>query len=158
MRNVTVVCFAVSATMFGLGYELGIFRASRLLGFTLRETALNLLFAGVIGLALLIGTSRWKAVVNRPVLRFFGEISYGVYLIHMLIFDLVNHFLTRVSPPSYAVGGSFSLMLLRFTIAGGLTVAVAYLSRWYFEEPFLRMKGRLDGDRPKVESALANSY
>jgi peptidoglycan/LPS O-acetylase OafA/YrhL len=147
MRNVTVFCLAASLTMFAVGYPFGIFRASRLLGFTLRETTLNVLFAGVVGLALLLGTSRWKAAVNRPVLRFFGEISYGVYLIHMLVFDLEDHILGKVSPYLSAAGGHFGVMVLRFGIAGGFTVAIAYLSRWYFEEPFLRMKGRWDGHR-----------
>jgi hypothetical protein len=46
---------------------------------------------------------------------------------------------------------------LRFSIAGSFTVAIAYLSRWYFEEPFLRMKGRFDGHRTKSDAALGNS-
>jgi peptidoglycan/LPS O-acetylase OafA/YrhL len=158
MRNVTMICFAASLTMFAVGYPLGIFRASRLLGSALRETALNVFFAGVVALALLAGTSRWKAVVNRPVLQFFGQISYGVYLIHMLIFDLEDHVLTRVFPNLSAGGGHFAVMVLRFSIAGGFTVAIAYLSRWYFEEPFLRMKGRFDGHRTKSDAALGNSY
>jgi peptidoglycan/LPS O-acetylase OafA/YrhL len=87
MWRVTMIAFAASLMIFAVGYPFGIFRVSRFLGATLRETALNLLFAGTVALALLAGTSRWKAVVNRPVLQFFGEISYGVYLIHMLIFD-----------------------------------------------------------------------
>jgi peptidoglycan/LPS O-acetylase OafA/YrhL len=36
-------------------------------------------------------------------------------------------------------------MVFLFTVALGFTVAIAYLSRWYFEEPFLRMKRRFEG-------------
>jgi peptidoglycan/LPS O-acetylase OafA/YrhL len=145
MWRVTGILFAASLIMFGAGYPFGIFRAGRFLGLTLRETALNLFFAGTVALALLAGTSRWKALVNRPVLQFFGEISYGVYLIHMLVFDLEDHFLGRLYPSLSAAGGHFGSMVLLFSVAAGFTVAVAYVSRWYFEEPFLRIKRRFEG-------------
>jgi peptidoglycan/LPS O-acetylase OafA/YrhL len=136
-------------TIFTVGYPFGIFRASRFLGLTLRETALNLFFAGTVALALLAGTSRWKVVVNPRMLQFFGEISYGVYLIHMLIFDLEDHVLGRFFSRLYAVG-HFGLMILLFSIATGFTVGIAYISRWYFEEPFLQMKRSFEGHRTTV--------
>jgi len=143
MWRVTAILLGTSLLMFGVGYPFGIFLASRFLGSTLRETALNLFFAGTTALALLIGTSRWKALVNRPVLWFFGDISYGVYLIHMLVFDLEDHFMGRLFP-GLSPAGHFGAIVLLFVIAAAFTVAVASLSRWYFEEPFLRMKGRFE--------------
>jgi peptidoglycan/LPS O-acetylase OafA/YrhL len=140
-----LVAFAASLTMFALGYPFGIFFASRFLGVTLRETALNLFFTGTVALALLAGTSRWRWVVNRRVLQFFGEISYGVYLIHMLMFDLEDHFLRILFPGLPPAGEHFGVMVFRFCIAAGFTVGVACLSRWYFEEPFLRLKKRFEG-------------
>jgi peptidoglycan/LPS O-acetylase OafA/YrhL len=145
VRSVILICFAASLVMFSVGCPFGIFRASRFLGATLRETALNLFFAGIVALALLAGTSRWKAIVNRPVLKFFGEISYGLYLVHMLVFDLEDYAVGRLIPNFSNVAGHFALMVVLFTIAGAFTVAIAYLSRWYFEEPFLRMKQRFEG-------------
>lgn len=142
MVLVTKVLLAVGLAMFGFGYPFGISRASRFLGSTLRETALNLFFAGVISFALLAGTSRWKALVDRPVLRFFGEISYCVYLIHMLVFDLEDRFLPYVFPRLATAAGNFGVMILQFSLAAGFTVGVSYLSRRYFEEPFLRLKRR----------------
>jgi len=93
----TKILFSVSLLMFGAGYPFGIFRGSNFLGATLRATALNLFFAGTITLALLAGTSKWEAVVNRPILQFFGDISYGVYLIHMLVYELTVHFDRSIS-------------------------------------------------------------
>ena len=139
MSRVTGVLFAVSLLMFGAGYPFGIFRASRFLGVTLRGTALNLFFAGTVALAVLAGTSRWKSVVDRPMLQFFGDISYGVYLIHMLVFDLEDYIVGRFFPSLSAARGHFGLMVLLFSVAAAFTVAVASLSRWYFEEPFLRL-------------------
>jgi peptidoglycan/LPS O-acetylase OafA/YrhL len=144
MRNVTLICLAASVTLFAVGYPFGIFRAGRFMGLTLRETGLNLFFASTLVLTLLAGTSRWKAMVNRPVLRFFGEISYGVYLIHMLIFDLEDYVVGRLFPSIPAVGRNFALMILLFAVAVVFTVAIAYLSRWHFEEPFLRLKQRFE--------------
>jgi peptidoglycan/LPS O-acetylase OafA/YrhL len=36
--------------------------------------------------------------------------------------------------------GRFTLALLRFAVCVSLSTALAFLSRQYFEEPFLRMK------------------
>jgi peptidoglycan/LPS O-acetylase OafA/YrhL len=119
------ILFSASLLMFGAGYPFGIFLARRFLGVTLRGTALNLFFAGTIALALLVGTSSWKALVNRPVLRFFGEISYGVYLIHMLVFDLEDRVVDRWFPSMSKVTGHFAPMVLLFGIAASLIVAVA---------------------------------
>ena len=105
------------------------------------ETALNLFFAGIVALALLIGTSRWKAIVRRPVLQFFGDISYCVYLIHMLIFDLEDRIVSWLFPTLPPPAGHFGVMVLLFSVASGFTIGVAYLSRRYFEEPFMQMKG-----------------
>ena len=142
MWRVTKVVLVISLIVFGAGYPLGIFRSSKLLGSTLRPTALNLFFAAIILLALLVGTSRWKVLVNRPVLQFFGEISYGVYLIHMLVFDVEDHLVGHLFPSLSSARGRFGVMVLLFSVAVGFTVAVAYLSRRYFEEPFLRLKRR----------------
>jgi peptidoglycan/LPS O-acetylase OafA/YrhL len=60
MWGVTFAAFAVSLTMFAVGYPFGIFLASRFLGITLRETALNLFFAGTVASTLLAGTSQWR--------------------------------------------------------------------------------------------------
>jgi peptidoglycan/LPS O-acetylase OafA/YrhL len=39
--------------------------------------------------------------------------------------------------------GHFGLVLLRFAVAGSGAIAVAYLSRGFFEERFLRLKDSL---------------
>jgi len=140
MTRVTIALFGASLTMFAAGYPFGIFLARRFLGSTMRVTALNLFFAGTVSFALLVGTSRWKRLVDRPVLRFFGEISYCLYLLHMLVFDLEGHFLPSLFPRLAPARGNFRVMVLQFSVAASFTVAVSYLSRRYFEGPFLRLK------------------
>jgi peptidoglycan/LPS O-acetylase OafA/YrhL len=68
---------------------------------------------------------------------FFGDISYGLYLIHMLLFQLYDR----------ARGDGFkhssSQLAVRFVIANGLAIGLAVLSKRYFESPILRLKSRI---------------
>jgi peptidoglycan/LPS O-acetylase OafA/YrhL len=139
MQRIAALLLLSSLAMFGFGAP-GIFLASHRIGMVLRPTVLNIFFAGLIVLFLLIGTSKWQFLVNRPLLQFIGEISYGVYLIHMLMFDLVDRWLPA-SVSSLANGNwHFEFILLRFCLGAGATIVVAYLSRRYFEEFFLKFK------------------
>jgi peptidoglycan/LPS O-acetylase OafA/YrhL len=153
------VAFSSSVAMFAVGAPFGIFLASRFLGLALRDTALDLFCVGIVASVLMIGTSPWKALVNRPTLQFFGKISYGVYLIHMLIFEVTDHILARLAPGLPPGKGHFGSMVVRFFAGFVLTIGVASLSRWYFEEPFLRLKGRFEKkplvtDEPESVSAV----
>jgi peptidoglycan/LPS O-acetylase OafA/YrhL len=104
---------------------------------------LNIFFAGTLGAALLIGTSDLKWIVQRPILQFFGRISYGLYLFHMLAFDFVDHLMGfYVQVAVLAARSNFALMCLRFAIAASLATSVAAVSRNYFEKWFLRLKER----------------
>ncbi len=69
---------------------------------------------------------------------FLGYISYGLYLVHPLLFSLYDRLAAGT-----ALGGfktSFALLSLRFAIVSAASVAVAALSRRYFEQLFLERK------------------
>jgi peptidoglycan/LPS O-acetylase OafA/YrhL len=143
MRQFSLVCLLVAVGFFVFGAPFGIWRGSTFFGRVFRLTAVDLFCAGILGVTLLLGTSRFKWIVQRPLLQWFGEISYGLYLVHMLAFDLVNHWLVRyfsVLPAQLPTHSG--LLFLRFFIAVGVAVAAAFLSRRYFEERFLRLKDR----------------
>ena len=126
-----------------LGGPFGIMTRDRLLGAALQYTVIHVIFTGILLLFLLIGTSRWRALVNIGWLQFLGFISYGLYLIHLLAFRLYDR-LCRTYAPSFLLTSERSdLLLLRFAVACGTAVAVAYLSRIYFEDYFLRLKQKL---------------
>ncbi len=78
-----------------------------------------------------------------PTLRFFvffGDISYGLYLVHQLVFRLYDRYVAGT-----ALGGfnsDFSLLLLRFFITGLVATVIAWISRRYFEDRFLAQKNR----------------
>jgi peptidoglycan/LPS O-acetylase OafA/YrhL len=111
-------------------------------GGALHITALNLLCMAAVGASLLVGTSDWSFFLRHRALTFFGEISYGLYLIHMLIFNLFDNLQHQVLPRTPSFKGHFGVMTVRFIIAGGVAILLARLSRRYFEEPFLRLKDR----------------
>jgi peptidoglycan/LPS O-acetylase OafA/YrhL len=126
-----------------------------LAGGSLHLTALNLLCTTTVGGVLLLGASSWSFLVQHRILRFFGEISYGLYLLHMLVFNvfdnLQHRFFARV--PSFK--GHFNVMSVRFLICASIAIGLAVLSRRYFEEPFLRLKDRVSSSERKVHAAVA---
>ena len=95
----------------------------------------------LIGAALLAG-SRWGEAARSRFLEFFGEISYGLYLYHLLVFSgfewLLNKGIIRRLHIDPMLG-----LTIRLLVCGGIAVGIAYLSRRYIEEPFLRLKSRL---------------
>lgn len=103
------------------------------------ESACDIASAGFLSCMLLLGSSRWRALVDRPILKFMGFISYGLYLIHVLAFRMTEILLSHVFSVVISSGKPMTAMLLRFLIGSGLAIAVAFVSRRSFEEKFLRM-------------------
>lgn len=147
----------LAATAGLAGEPFGILTQTRLLGAALQCSVVAAFFAGVLLLFLLIGTSPWKQYVNNSVLRFLGYISYGLYLVHLLVFRLYDKACRRFSPSLQPSDGHLGLVVLRFVVAGGIAVAVAYLSREYFEERFLKMKDRVATLRLETKVVCAAS-
>jgi peptidoglycan/LPS O-acetylase OafA/YrhL len=112
-------------------YPFAIQTRQSMIGAALQVVPWHFLFAGTLGVFLLIGTTQWKAFVLIPFFRFFGYISYGLYLIHVLAFNAFDH---------VAGGHGLTGLVLRFICASSIATLVAWLSRRYFEERFLSMK------------------
>lgn len=111
-----------------------------LAGGALHISGLNLLCTATVGGTLLLGTSYWGRLLIYPPLRFFGDISYGLYLLHMLVFNLFDNLQARFFPHAPVFRGHFDVMVFRFLTCGTVAIVLAALSRRYFEEPFLRLK------------------
>ena len=63
-----------------------------------------------------------------PLVVHIGDVSYGIYLLHMLVLNAVE----RVLPGQGA--------LVRFALAFPITVAAATVTRRWFEGPILRFR------------------
>lgn len=124
-------------------------------GGALHITALNLMCTAAVGTALLIGTSDWRLLVRHRSFMFFGEISYGLYLSHMLIFNIFDNLQHRFFPQVPVFKAHFGIMLVRFLICGSLAIGLAFLSRRYFEEPFLRLKDHSPSITPEALRSAA---
>jgi peptidoglycan/LPS O-acetylase OafA/YrhL len=142
MKRVAVMLLGLGAVMFAVGAPLGIFSTETLIGGALRTAAINVVCAGILTATLLLGTSNARHLVQRPTLRFLGEISYGLYLIHVIVFDVFDRMVARYAPTFPALDGNLSALALRFLVAGSLSIFVAFCSRRLLEEPFLRLKKR----------------
>lgn len=140
---VCAACFG-AALLAATATPLGILTVNRVLGAALKQTLVNIFFSGVLLLFLLLGTSSWKGWVSAGWLKFLGYISYGLYLVHLVIFALYDRWCGRFAPSLLPRSYRFDLVLLRFAVAGAVAIAVAYLSRRYFEQKFLALKGPLE--------------
>ena len=92
-------------------------------------------FTGVVLLAFL--HPRCATFTACRPLIFLAKISYGLYLCHPFLFNLISRHW-----PLHAPGraGLLPELLLRFLVETAISVAFATLSRYTFEEFFLRLK------------------
>lgn len=123
-----------------LGAPFGILSRQNFSGAVFMLTAAHLLFAGLLGLTLLAGTSAWKPLVNHRLLSFYGEISYGLYLIHWAIFVAYDFLAAHFAPRLGQFVGDINVATLRFVIVLAAATLLAWISRRFFEERFLQLK------------------
>jgi peptidoglycan/LPS O-acetylase OafA/YrhL len=99
-----------------------------------------LFFSGIILLAY-VRPGIASTAIARP-LVFLGNISYGLYLCHLFIFELIGRHW-----PAHITGnlGMGSAALIEFLVQASASILVAYISRYTLEEYFLRRKPRHPG-------------
>lgn len=121
------------------GAPLGIANRHSLMGAMFQFTAASLVFAAVVGSALLRAGSPATAILRSRFLSLCGELSYCIYLIHLLIFASWDALVERgiLSLPQMPPFGEITL---RVAVVVPVTFGVAWLSFRYYETPFLRMK------------------
>jgi len=134
-----VASFGLVLLLAGLPF--GILDRHTPLGAALQVTPWYLLFSALLGGALLIGSGPWRSKARSTVLEFFGRISYGLYLYHLMFFWLFewlvrNNFIHKLQIDP------FLGLTIRFAVVGAAAVLFSYLSRRFLEEPFLRLKNR----------------
>jgi peptidoglycan/LPS O-acetylase OafA/YrhL len=140
MLRMSLFFFALAGGLAIVGLPFGIFLSRSIVGLALRDTMLGAFFFAVIAAVLVAGTGTRKRWVQIPVLQFLGAVSYGLYLFHMLAFEIIDHLLLRIDPALLPAAGHFRIMLIHFIPGTVLAISVAYLSRRFFEERFLRLK------------------
>jgi peptidoglycan/LPS O-acetylase OafA/YrhL len=140
--RIALALFGIGLAAAVAGAPFGILTRNRMLGAAFQHTVIDVLFCALLLFFLLAGTAAWGKLVNNAGLRFLGRISYGLYLVHLLIFRLYDDLCRRFLPSWLPSDGQFSKMILNFVVAATAAIGIAYLSRRFFEEPFLRLKDR----------------
>jgi peptidoglycan/LPS O-acetylase OafA/YrhL len=153
--RITVGLILGAIVLCTLGVPFGILTRTRLLGAALQYTFISVLFSGVLLLFLLLGTGPHAHITHNKILRFFGYISYGLYLVHLMVFRLYDQFCHRFAPALLPRDNHLELVFLRFLLAGGAAVLLAYISRIYFENWFLRIKDRMAAAKGDSDRGLA---
>jgi len=86
---------------------------------------------------LILMLNAYRTIQVQPALRFlvfFADISYGLYLIHMLCGTLYD----RLFGHGYLIHAD--ALLIRFLVVNSIAVLLATLSRRYFEGPIMRLR------------------
>lgn len=122
--------------IFLAGYPFGILHRANVVGAVLQTVPWNLFFTGILLLSLGWRSPLFTGALTFP-LRFLGYISYGLYLIHALVFQTYDRVLPHVSNPR--LHQLLLLSLVRFFLCAGLSVLIAWFSRRFYEQPFLRL-------------------
>jgi peptidoglycan/LPS O-acetylase OafA/YrhL len=80
-----------------------------------------------------------KGVIFR-FFAFLGYVSYGLYLVHPFVYRTIDAWSNRTWLGN--VTATPSVLIISFSINAAASIAIAFLSRRYFEELFLRLKNR----------------
>lgn len=139
--------FLIVVVLFVAGINFGFYFINKRQNFSLPYLA----FAGYTTFAVLFGILVYETVTgqskiikwlfdNKP-LKFFGKISYGLYVYHWPVYLLLfDYFRSRIT------GGGITSARIAELISGALVtiiaVLISVLSYRYFEKPFLRLKAR----------------
>ncbi|WP_035349554.1 acyltransferase family protein [Edaphobacter aggregans] len=143
------LCLA-GAMIFAVGYPFGITHRTNLVGDSLQTVPWNIIFTGVLLLLLGLRSPFFSGRLAAP-LRFFGDISYGLYLIHVMIFVRYDDMVRLLPAASWK--HALRQPLTRLFLCAGLSVLLAWLSRRFYEERFLRM-GRAPVEPKVLEEAV----
>jgi peptidoglycan/LPS O-acetylase OafA/YrhL len=98
--------------------------------------AFSLLYAGIIGLVALHAGSRWLWPMRWKVLVYLGQISYGLYLYHYVVYWLIDG--CRSRPNHLKTAQDWPMQATKLLV----TLAVAIASWHLIEKPILRLKDR----------------
>lgn len=139
VKRLTWSLALVGFTLLAIGIKFRLLNRHSPFGSAIETVPFEFLFASLLLVSLMIGDRPQILFWTRP-LRFFGYISYGLYLYHLIVFQFADLVLVKVV--SYQTWNA-GFWLLRFFGVGSVAVLISYLSRRYLEEFFLRQKHRL---------------
>jgi peptidoglycan/LPS O-acetylase OafA/YrhL len=119
------------------GLALGIAASATIAGGTaFLDSALAVAFAGAVLAAIASTGARnpLSALLRRGPLAFYGRISYGLYMVHIMVFVFFGWFDLKMD--AHGVAGNLAVVLVRLSASTGAATLL-----WYgFESRILRLK------------------
>ena len=127
-----------------IAMPIGFFAAATIAGGTaFLDTALTTLFAGAVLSAIASTGARTpiNAILRRGPLAYYGRISYGLYMTHIMVFIYFGWFDARMD--RYGIPGNLAVVAFRLAAC---TIVATLL--WYgFESRILRLKRYFENSR-----------
>lgn len=78
------------------------------------------------------------AFLQKSKLKYLGTISYGIYMLHAIVFQITGFLVIKVFPDLVSINKALFVMLYTiFNVV--LTISLAHISYQYFESFFLRL-------------------
>ena len=117
----------------------GSFFDQLLLKISVEDKSLNLCICSIF-FGLLIWSIAWRNMktifLDAPFMDYLGEISYGIYMYHLVVITIVWAVLQPLNL-------EFKLETILYHLIGiAFTIVLAALSKTYFENPILKLKNR----------------
>jgi peptidoglycan/LPS O-acetylase OafA/YrhL len=137
----SVTVGSIGAFIYVVGAMMGAMGRNSLLGSTIVFGAVAMATTGVIGLAALGELRALWAPLRSRVLRYLGDISYWIYLIHALIVETACTLAKELIADRHLTV-DWSVCLAITAIVAVLVVASGAMVRRWVEMPFLRLKQR----------------
>jgi peptidoglycan/LPS O-acetylase OafA/YrhL len=140
--RVAGLMLAISLAIVGGGAPFGVVGTKTLAGTALRYTHMQLLFGSAILAGVALTGSRATWLLRTSFMRVSADLSYCVYLIHMIVGDIYFALLDRFGIDLPGVIGARNAFFVQCAAIVGVTFGLAALSKKYLEDPFLRLKKR----------------
>ena len=91
-------------------------------------------------------------VLDLEIVRFYGRISYSLYLLHFLVLHVVTFLAFRRAPAAWISSHVLITMFLLLLVSLMLVTPLAYFSWRFFEKPGIRLAKRLFQSRKVPDS------
>ncbi len=130
---------AVAIFVLAAGAPFGLLHRSNRIGAALQFTVPEMGFASAVLTLVTFSGSPFTALFRFRPLTLWGDLSYCIYIVHMIVMDAVNWLYSRFFNLD-AVMGRFSFITARAVVCAALCFGIAFLSWRLFERPILRLR------------------